>query len=400
MLQVNYRFSQRALSAKSSDVRDLLQYAQNPEVISLAGGLPAAEFFDVKGISAAAAQVFHQTSTAALQYGMTEGQPRLKAALQNHLARKGIVASDDTLVVTSGSQQGLDLIARAFINSGDTIVVESPTYLAALQAFNLCAPKYFSINIDDDGGCVQELQALERLPIEQKPKLIYVVTNFANPSGVSISLERRKWLARWAARNEVFVLEDDPYGDLYDGLAPPTPLAAIAQSIPGASDWCGYASSLSKCLAPGLRIGWMVLPAPLAKIIVRLKQAMDLHTSTLSQEIAATYLESGAMDDRLAVIRAAYKQRRQTLTEALHTAFGSRLNISPSSGGMFLWGRFTDDTQTRPLLARAIAQKVIFVPGDVFYASAPDHSSLRLNFTSASPERLIEGVRRLALAVD
>jgi 2-aminoadipate transaminase len=399
MPPMNYRFSTRALSAKSSDVRDLLLHAQNPDIISLAGGLPAAEFFDVDGIRNAAASVLKHSSTSALQYGMTEGQPRLKAALKKHLASKGIRASDSTLIVTTGSQQGLDLIARAFINEGETIVVERPTYLAALQAFNLCAPNYVSINIDDQGGCVHELQSLENLPHEQKPKLIYVVTNFANPSGVSMSLERRRWLAQWAVKNEVFVLEDDPYGDLYDGSAPPTPLAAIAQSIPGASDWCGYASSLSKCLAPGLRIGWMVLPEALARIVVRLKQAMDLHTSTLTQEIAATYLESGAMDDRLVLIRNAYKLRRQTLTEALSKTFGSRISISPSTGGMFIWGRFTDGTQTRPLLAKAIEEKVIFVPGDVFYASDPDQSSLRLNFTSASPERLIEGVRRLAMAM-
>lgn len=387
-----YQTSKLAQSIKSSDVRNLLQFALLPDMVSLAGGLPAPELFDVEGLKTAAALALGESATASLQYGLTDGQPRLKTALIRHLADKGVCASNETLVVTSGSQQALDLMGRTLIDQGDTVIVERPTYLAALQAFSQYGPEYVSIPMDAEGGCVE---TLEQLDWSKRPKLVYCVTNFANPSGASMALSRRQWLAKWAARNKVFVLEDDPYGDLYTSGSPIPPLAALAKDIPGASEWCGYTSTLSKCIAPGLRVGWLVLPPALANTVSKIKQAVDLHTSSLAQEVAARYLESGRLPGRLVRVRAEYAARRDVLETALRTRFGPRLVFNSTDGGMFLWARFTDGTNTRALLQHALERKVVFVPGDIFYASDADFSTLRLNFTGATVERLRLGVDRL-----
>jgi 2-aminoadipate transaminase len=388
----SYDLSRAAGEIKTSDVRDLLRYAQRPDMISLAGGLPDLNLMDLDGLRAAAASALATSWQACLQYGVTEGQPALKEALIEHLAPKGINAAPESIVVTSGSQQALDLIARTLLDRGDTVVVERPTYFAALQALGLCGPRFATISIDGDGGRVDELESMK---FERKPRLVYVVSNFANPSGVSMSLERRDRLARWAVRNEVFVLEDDPYGDLQtSGSSIPT-VAALSKNIPGAAEWCGYTSTLSKCVAPGLRIGWLVLPRELARRVALMKQAADLQTSPLSQEIAASYLRSGRLPGRLAVIRREYGCRRKVLQESLRSSFGPRLTFDEGNGGMFLWARFADGTQTRELLDYALEQNVMFVPGDAFFAERPDTATLRLNFTAAAPERIRLGVDRL-----
>jgi 2-aminoadipate transaminase len=387
--------SHRARSLRRSDVRDLLHHATRPGMISLAGGLPAAELFDVDGLRAAALEALDAAPATALQYGMTEGQPALRAALVAHLAARGIATDADALVVTTGSQQGLDLVARALLDAGDTVVVERPAYLAALQALSLCGPRFASIGVDDDGGRVAELAALEGGPA---PKLVYVVPNFANPSGASMSATRRLELARWAARNQVFVLEDDPYGALRTHGEPIPSLVALAREVPGASRWVGQASTLSKTVAPGLRVGWLLLPPWLREAVVRIKQAADLHTSSFAQEVAARYLASGRLPAQLDRIRAEYARRRDALAQALREAFGDRLAFALPDGGMFVWGRFADGTDTRALLPLALERDTMFVPGDAFYVDAPDPATLRLNFSAAPPDRLREGVRRLAAA--
>lgn len=387
--------SRRAASLRRSDVRDLLRHAASPDGVSLAGGLPAPELFDFDGVRAAATAALADAPRAALQYGMTEGQPALRSALAAHLAAQGVSAGADDLVVTAGSQQGLDLVARALIDDGDTVVVERPSYLAALQALALAGARFATVGIDRDGACVDELAALDTAPA---PKLAYVVANFANPSGATLSLERRRALVRWAAARRVFVLEDDPYGALRSrGEAPPS-LLALASAIPGATDWVGYASTLSKTVAPGLRVGWLVLPRWLREAVVRVKQAADLHTGTLAQEVACAYLASGRLPARLELVRAEYAARRDALASALHHAFGARLAFEVPDGGMFLWARFTDGTDTRALLSHALERGVTFVPGDAFFADRPDPGTLRLNFSACGAARLCVGVARLAEA--
>jgi 2-aminoadipate transaminase len=380
---------------RRSDVRDLLHHATLPDMVSLAGGLPAAELFDVEGIRAATAAALDGAPTTALQYGMTEGQPGLREAVAGLLAGRGIVADADSIVVTAGSQQGLDLVARALLDDGDAVVVERPSYVAALQAIGLASPVWLSIGVDSQGGQVEDL---ESACAGRRPKLVYVVPNFANPSGACMSVARRVRLATWAARHRVFVLEDDPYGELRTRGEPLPSIVDLARSIPGASDWVGHASTLSKTVAPGLRVGWLLLPRWLQDAVVRLKQAADLHTSSFTQEVARHYLASGRLEARLAAVRTEYGVRCDALVDALAESFGERLSLQVPDGGMFLWARFTDGTDTRALLAHALERRVMFVPGDAFYVDAADPSALRLNFSASTPDRLREGARRLAAA--
>jgi 2-aminoadipate transaminase len=392
-----YALSARAAALRSSDVRELLKAAQQAQVISLAGGLPAAELFDTEGLRAATLTALDgTTAAAALQYGLTEGQPALRTALQARERAAGIAMDGRALLVTTGSQQALDIVSRLLLDEGDVVVVQRPSYLAALQTFSLAGARCVGLDEDEEGARVEDL---DTLTLPRKPKLIYLVTPFANPSGASLSLRRRRWLLEWAARHEVLVLEDDPYGVLRtEGEALPC-LTALAQDVPGARAWCGRTSTLSKAVAPGLRLGWLVLPQALAEAAARVKQAMDLHTSSFAQEVAAHYLASGRLPAHLARVREAYRERRRALCGALREAFGAALEFSEPEGGMFLWARFTDGTDTRALLPRALAAGMAYVPGDAFYADADaPRDRLRLSFTTESPARLREGVARLHAA--
>jgi 2-aminoadipate transaminase len=387
--------SQRAQSLKSSDVRELLKYANDPHMVSMAGGLPAAELFDVQGLQQASALAIEQQAVKSFQYGRTEGQADLREQLVPLLAQRGITCSTEDILVTSGSQQALDLVVRALINPGDTVAVERPTYLAALQAFSLSEPRYVCMDGDDDGACVEQLFDL---PAHQRPKLVYLVSTFSNPTGATLSLARREALVRWAVKHQVVIFEDDPYGELRASGQAIKPMVAIARDIPGASDWVAYTSTLSKILAPGLRIGWLVMPPMLFEAVAKIKQAIDLHSSSFTQQVAANYLASGRLSQHLPGIKAEYGHRQGVLRQALAQTFGSSLMLRKSEGGMFLWGRFTDGTNTRALLSAAMAQGVMFVPGDAFFTDNAPVDTLRLNFTGASPQRLLQGVERLKLA--
>lgn len=396
---MTYAFSTRAAALRGSDVRALLRAAQEcPDLISLAGGLPAAELFDAEGLRAAADAVLAEAPAAALQYGATEGQAGLRAALAAREAAAGVSMDGRSLVVTTGSQQALDLVARLLLDPGDTVVVQRPGYLAALQVFALAGARVVGVDEDDEGLDVAALEAMDWGG--RRPKLLYLVPDFANPSGATLSLARRRRLLAWAAAQRVPVLEDDPYGVLRtEGVAPP-PLTALAQDVPGARDWCLRTSTLSKAVAPGLRLGWLLAPTPLAEGAARVKQAVDLHTSTLAQEVAARYLASGRLPAHLERVRGAYRERRRALCAALQDAFGGALQVREPKGGMFVWARFTDGTDTRALLPLAQAAGVLFVPGDAFFSDdgpAP-RDRLRLSFTTEGPARLPEGAWRLHAA--
>ena len=392
----DYRFSRSADRVRGSAIRELLRDALRPGMISLAGGLPQAELFDVPGIRRAAEAVLDRQPRTALQYGRTEGQESLQSALAAHVLRRGIRVEPDSIQVTTGSQQALDLVARAFVDEGDYVALEVPTYLAALQAFDLRGARYLTLPTAADVG---SLASALRANGGAVPKIVYVVSNFANPTGATLSLERRRALLHWAAAHRIFVLEDDPYGDLqFSGTGPP-PLWALARDIPGASAWCGYASSLSKIVAPGFRIGWVVLPPLVAEVVTRIKQALDLHTSSFVQEIAAHYLHSGELERRLSIARRTYSLQCSALSEALLEHMGDELAFNAPAGGMFLWCRFREPIDTAGLLRHARDCGVIFVPGAVFYPDGGDTSTLRLSFSTLAPEGLREGVRRLAKAL-
>ena len=393
-----YRFSRRA-ALQPSAIRALLRGAHEPGMISLAGGMPQAALFDVPGIREAASSAL-QEPRKALQYGPTEGQESLQTALAAHLLKRGIRVSPASIQVTTGSQQALDLIARAFVDEGDRVALEVPTYLAAVQAFDLQGARYLEIPSAADGAEVDRLESALWQDRGPAPKLGYVVSNFANPTGATWSVERRLALLRWAVARQVFLLEDDPYGELrFRGNAPP-PLWVLAQRLPGAAAWCGYASSLSKTVAPGLRIGWIVAPPPVTNVITRIKQALDLHTSSLTQEIAARYLRSGVLEERLCVTRETYAAQCEALCSALRDSMRDELTFSTPEGGMFLWCRFREPIDTTALLEQARERGVIFVPGSAFYPGGDgDTSTLRLSFSTCSPAELREGVRRLQSAL-
>lgn len=402
MPRAGYPFSTRMRGVQSSVIRDLLKFAQQPGIISLAGGLPSPLTFDIEGLRSATEEVLAREPTRALQYGLTDGQPALKHQLARLTSSRGATPAEENLVVTTGSQQGIDLMARLFVDPGDVVVVERPAYLAALQTFALSQASIRCIGSDASGACVEELDAVLDATAQagETVKLIYVVANFANPSGATLSRERRLRLLRTAVARKVLVLEDDPYGELRSFGTRVEPLIALASEVPGAADWCGYLSTLSKILAPGLRLGWVVLPAAVREQAVVCKQGMDLHSSTFAQEVAARYLASGRLEARLPAIRAAYRERNEALAAALDRHLGDRIVYNRPEGGMFLWARLSEALDASDVLRHAIDEGMIFVPGSAFYADAPDRSTLRLSFATAAPDELDIAVQRLARALD
>lgn len=392
-----YPVANRMRAVQSSAIRDLLKYAQQPGMISLAGGLPSPATFDVTGIRQATERVFNNNAVTALQYGTTEGLPALREQLAALMAQRGVTVDAERILVTTGSQQGIDLMARVFVDVGDTVVVERPAYLAALQTFALAEARFATIDSDADGARVDDL---EDIITQVQPKLIYIVANFANPSGNTLVFERRKRLLELAVKYKVFVLEDDPYGELRSRGDPVPPLVAIAEQVPGAKEWCGYLSTLSKILSPGFRIGWMVLPPALHNYAAIVKQGLDLHTSTFTQSVAATYLASGRLRERMPSICAAYRERNEALATALDKHLKGAIRYNRPDGGMFLWAEMTEPIDTQAVLQHAIGEGMIFVPGETFYAAAPERNTLRLSFATPSPDQLDEAVQRLARAID
>ncbi len=393
-----YDVAQRMRNVSSSAIRDLLKYAAEPGMISLAGGLPAPDLFDVEGLAAASAEVMRTSPIAALQYGITQGQAELRRSLAALMATRGAKVDASQFLVTTGSQQGIDLLARVLLDPGDVVCVERPSYLAALQTFALGEARFVGVEVDEDGMCVDDLEALI---LEHRPKLIYTVPTFANPSGATLTLERRKKLLALAAKYKVFVIEDDPYGELRSRGTPLPPLITLAKDVPGAEAWCGYLSTLSKILAPGFRIGWLILPPALLHYCEITKQGLDLHTSTFAQAVAARYLDSGRLQERLPEIRASYQARNGALAAALTKHLEGELTYVQPDGGMFLWAKWTDENiDSAALMKFAIPEKMIFVPGEFFYASEPDKRTIRLSFATPTPTQIDEGIRRLAVALE
>jgi 2-aminoadipate transaminase len=396
-----YLFSSRMHGVQSSVIRDLLKYAQQPGIISLAGGLPSPLTFDIEGLTRATETVLENQPARALQYGLTDGQPALKHELARLTSSRGATCAEENIVVTTGSQQGIDLVARLLIDPGDVAIVERPAYLAALQTFALAQASIRCIDSDANGAQVDDIEAVLDAAARagETVKLIYVVANFANPSGATLSRERRLRLLRTAVARKVFVLEDDPYGELRSFGRRVPPLVALSSEVPGGAQWCGYLSTLSKILAPGLRLGWLVLPPAVREQAVICKQGMDLHSSTFTQEVAASYLASGRLEARLPAIRAAYRERNEALAAALDRHLGDRIAYNRPEGGMFLWARLSEPLDASEVLRHAIEEGMIFVPGSAFYADCPDRATLRLSFATAAPDELDVAVQRLSRAL-
>jgi DNA-binding transcriptional MocR family regulator len=381
----------RMTGVVGSPVRDLLALISRPEVISFAGGLPDPLLFDVDGLRAAFDRALSGPGARThLQYSPTEGNPELRERIAERLSGRGLPTTAAELLVTTGSQQALTLVAAALLDPGAVVLVEEPTYLAALQCFQLAGARVVAVPGDEDGI---DPEALEAAVVRERPTLLYLVPTFANPTGRSLTAPRRRRVAELAQRHGFRVVEDDPYGELRYGGDPPAPLAA---ELP---DHAIHLGSFSKVGAPGLRLGWLRAPTALMRSLTIVKQAADLHTSTIDQAAAATYLAEADLDAHIARLCDAYRDRRDAMRDALATAVPAGSTWSRPDGGMFVWVRLPGEVDTAALLPLALAQDVAFVPGAAFYPARPDRATLRLSFTTYGPERIAEGMARLGRAL-
>jgi len=383
----------RLRGATSSPVRDILALTERPGVVSFAGGLPAPDLFDRAGLQAAFTAVLAEDSGArALQYSTTEGDPVLRGLVAQRLTERGLQTAADDLLITSGSQQALTLVAAVLLQPGDRVLVEEPSYLAALQCFALAGAQAIPVPCDDGG---LDPEALDALIAEHRPALLYTVPTFHNPTGRTLSLERRVALAEVAERTGVWIVEDDPYGELrYSGET----LPAVA-SLPPAQGRTLAISTLSKIAAPGLRIGWVRAPRELLRSLTIAKQAADLHSSTVDQAAAARWLATADLAAHIKRLRAEYGARRDALLAGLGAALPPGSTHNHPDGGMFVWARLPDGWDAGALLARALDRDVAYVPGAPFFSGPPDPATLRLSFTAHRPEEIAVGLERLAGAL-
>ncbi len=396
------RYALRTKSVTSSQIRELLKVIQKPGMISFGGGLPAPDVFPVQRFEEACHKVLTEQAASALQYGETEGYRPLRELIANNMARYGIKAKVENVLITSGSQQALDLIGKLFINAGDRVLLEAPTYLGALQAFTVYGAEYVSVPIDENG---LRTDLLEK-PLRSGPKFMYVLPNFQNPAGTTLSEGRRHELVLLADKYGIPIIEDDPYGQLrYEGEHL-TSLVVLDRENLRRDDGYSignviYLSTFSKTLAPGLRLGWIVAPPEVISKLAQLKQGADLHTSTFTQFVAYEVARDGFLDKHVKLIRKIYGERRNVMLQALEEFFPPEVTWTHPKGGLFLWVTLPAGIDIQALFKSAIEQNVAFVPGDSFYANDPQEGSrhMRLNFSNAAPEQIREGIRRLAAAV-
>jgi len=391
------RFALRTDGIKSSAIRELLKLTALPDVISFAGGLPAPDLFPIERFREASEVVLTEMGDRALQYGTTEGYQPLREMIANNAAKYGIIISADNVLITTGSQQALDLLGRIFINRGDRILVESPTYLGALQAWNAYGVKYVTIPFDEDGMQTDLLESRLRTGL----KFIYVLPNFQNPTGVTLSRERRVKLVEMANAYGVPIVEDDPYGQLrYEGEHIP-PVVVLddeirAKEVPVYSGNVIYTSTFSKILAPGLRLAWVVAPPDVIKKLVQAKQGCDLNTSTFNQYLAYEVANGPWMKTHIQTIRETYKERRDVMLKALEEYMPEGVNWTRPKGGLFLWATLPEDMDSSAIFPSAVEQKVAFVPGTSFHPLGGGKNTMRLNFSCMKPELINEGIKRLA----
>ncbi|NDP40682.1 MAG: PLP-dependent aminotransferase family protein [Rhodoferax sp.] len=394
------QFADRLKNVETSAIRELFKLLGKPGIISFAGGFPDPALFDAEGIAKASQAVLTHNPGPVLQYGATEGYQPLREAISTFMAGKGSSVRPEGLIVTTGSQQALDLIGKTMISPGDKVIVEAPTFLATIQCFRLYGAHIIGAPIDADGVDVDKLEALIE---EHKPKLVYLIPTFGNPSGATLSLVRRRRILEIAARTQTLVVEDDPYGELYFDQPPPPSLLALSDGVPGSRDWLAHCGSFSKILSPGLRVGWLVAPAALLANATMCKQFSDAHTSNLTQAICAHYLTMNRLDGTLAVVRKTYAERARVMAKSLRRELGDAIAFNQPRGGMFFWARLTEangkGSNAPDFAKRAIEQGVAFVPGAPFFAHDPDLSTLRLSFATADVAKIEEGIGRLAQAL-
>ena len=395
-----YRYAQRTQRMGSSAIRELLKYTAKPDIISFAGGLPAPDVFPIEEFKVACDRVLREQGAMALQYSTTEGYLPLREMIARHSARYGIKITPENVLITSGSQQALDLLGKILIDPGDRILVESPTYLAAIQAWNAYGAEFISVPMDDDGMNTDYLEEALRAG----PKFIYVLPNFQNPTGVTLSMERRRKLLELADQYGVPIVEDDPYGQLrYEGEHMPSIVVLDSQfRDDGTPCYRGnviYLSTFSKTLAPGIRLGWVVAPPEVIGKLVQAKQGADLHTATFNQVVAYEVSRGGFLDRHIRLIREVYGERRDLMLAAMDRDFPPEVNWTHPQGGLFLWGILPTYMDAKDLLTSCLERKVAFVPGEPFHPTGGGKNTMRINFSNATHEEINQGIKRLGTAI-
>lgn len=381
-------FATRANNVSQSFIREILKVASNPEIISFAGGLPNPEFFPVKDLESCAASVFQKYGIRALQYADTEGYLPLRSFIaERYRERYNLKISPEQILITTGSQQALDIIGKLFINPGDNVMIERPSYLGAIQCFSMFEPQFVEIELGKDGLNAEELESkLEG----NANKLIYTIPNFQNPTGRSYSYNNRKIITDILSKHSTLIVEDDPYGEIAftDRVTPPLYSFLPEQTI--------LLGSFSKIIAPGLRVGWMVANADIIRKATVMKQASDLHTSNLSQYILHEYLQNYDLKSHIEKINIGYQSQRDIMMECLADYFQGTVSYTKPEGGLFAWLTLPQHISSRVLLDRALKKKIIFVPGDPFYVSKKDTQTLRLNFSNVEGDVMKEALYTLA----
>jgi len=384
--------AKRAQRMTSSVIRETLKLMATPGMISLGGANPSPDLFPIREFQEASQYVLEHAGARALQYGVTEGYPPLKQYLLSKVHKYGVPAKEENILIANGSQQALDLIGKVFINPGDTVLTDRPTYLGAIQAWTAYEARFVTVPLDEDGTRVDLIEdILKREPV----KFIYCLPNFHNPAGVTLSLERRQKLVDLAARHGVFIIEDDPYGELRFVGEDITPIVVLHKEN------TIYLSTFSKTLAPGIRLGWIVAPAKIVAKFVQAKQGADLHTSTFVQMIAHDICQRGFLRQHVKRIRETYSERCAVMLSAMDKYFPSGLQWTRPQGGLFLWVTLPEGTDSIALLKVAVEEKVAFIPGTAFYSDGESgRNAFRLTFATASPEMIEEGIRRLGKAIE
>jgi 2-aminoadipate transaminase len=401
------QFAERLNKVETSAIRELFKLLGKPGIISFAGGFPDPALFDVEGIRQASEAVLMNSPGPVLQYGATEGYQPLRESISTFMANKGgegsgagAMVAPDGLIVTTGSQQALDLIGKTMISPGDKVIVEAPTFLATIQCFRLYGAQLINAPIDAEGVDVDQL---EKLIEQHQPKLVYLIPTFGNPSGATLSLDRRRRILAIAAKTRTLVVEDDPYGELYFDQPPPPSLLALSEQVPGSRDWLAHCGSFSKILSPGLRVGWLIAPPELLAKATMCKQFSDAHTSNLTQAICARYLALNRLDAAVAVVRKTYAERARVMAQSLLRELGDAVAFNQPQGGMFFWARLTGasgkERNAGEFAKRAIEKLVAFVPGAPFFAHDPDMATFRLSFATADVAKIEEGIVRLGQAL-
>ena len=381
---IDWKFSDRAEQLQSSAIREILKVTMRPEVISFAGGLPSPETFPVERMRAAFDKVLTQQGKSALQYGPTDGYAPLREFLADSLSTNDSKILPDQIMMVSGSQQGLDLLGKVLVDEGSKVLVETPSYLGALQAFSVYRPEFESVDTDDHGLIPASVAAKGA-----GARLMYALPNFQNPTGRTLSVERRYELVETCARMGIPLVEDNPYGDLcYSG----EPLPKMLNMNPGGVIYMG---SFSKVLTPGIRLGYVVGPTPLIRKLEQAKQAADLHTAQLTQMVVYEVIKDGFLSEHIPTIRTLYAKQCNAMLEAMDKHFPEGVRWTKPEGGMFIWVTLPEYMDSKQLLDEAIQQNVAFVPGGPFYANNPEKNTLRLSFVTVSPERINEGIEKL-----